>query len=228
MVASALALGACGSGDTAADAGAVQDGGSDAGDGGKADAGDGGAADAGCLGTSCCVIDGGTFAAGAANPANPCQGCVPATAATAWSPRGDGTWCGDAGTFTVCGQGVCVAARLVTAQLSSVGNWNSVAMTPDGKHLVAGGAPGPLFTSDDYGATWAERSDAGKHNWSGIAMSSDGQRLAAVGNGDGLYTSGDRGATWAEQAGAGRRDWTAITASATGDRLVAVSFNGPA
>jgi hypothetical protein len=50
--------------------------------------------------------DGGTYAAGTANPSNPCQSCNPTTSATAWTNAADSTACG---TDKICTQGSCQA-----------------------------------------------------------------------------------------------------------------------
>lgn len=67
-----------------------------------------------CSSTAACVegcfIDGAFRAAGAAHPTNPCLVCTPASSATAWSPRTNGTSCNDGNPCTsgdVCTSGSC-------------------------------------------------------------------------------------------------------------------------
>jgi Stigma-specific protein, Stig1 len=51
-----------------------------------------------------CQIDGKQVSAGAVNAANACEQCAPATSATAWTQRADGTSCNPG---QVCSAGVC-------------------------------------------------------------------------------------------------------------------------
>ena len=61
--------------------------------------------------------------------------------------------------------------------------WQSVAMSDDGNHLLAAvnsdTVTGDLFTSDDAGATWLDRTALGKQHWGSVALSSNGGYLAA-------------------------------------------------
>jgi Stigma-specific protein, Stig1 len=60
-----------------------------------------------CEGGACvalCQIDGTQVAAGTVNAANACEQCTPATSATAWTQRADGTPCNPG---QVCSAGVC-------------------------------------------------------------------------------------------------------------------------
>ena len=73
-------------------------------------------------------------------------------------------------------------------------NWQAIAMSSDGERLAAVVRGGHLYTSDDYGVTWKDRSGigsdiSGNRNWQAIAMSSNGRHLAAVVFGGYLYTS---------------------------------------
>jgi hypothetical protein len=70
--------------------------------------------------------------------------------------------------------------------------WNSVAMSKDGKVMAAGTEeafgpaptytpiPGKMWTSNDFGVTWVERTSAGVGNWADICFSADAQRIFAV------------------------------------------------
>ncbi|MFZ2151988.1 MAG: hypothetical protein WAV09_02675 [Minisyncoccia bacterium] len=84
--------------------------------------------------------------------------------------------------------------------------WYSIASSSDGTKLVAGRAPGYLYTSTDSGVTWAEQTGAGSRTWYSVTSSSDGTKLAAAAYGGYIYTSTDSGATWVEQTSAGSRD----------------------
>jgi hypothetical protein len=68
-----------------------------------------------------CVIDGVCYAAGTVNPANACQECAPATSATAWSPKVNGSACDDGNACTqndACQNGTCTAGAPVVCTAS--------------------------------------------------------------------------------------------------------------
>ena len=80
-----------------------------------------------CVGGTCCPAGSGCFiggvcyAANAVNPNNACQQCTPATSATAWSAKANGTKCddGDACTQTdTCQAGTCTGGNPVTCTAS--------------------------------------------------------------------------------------------------------------
>lgn len=125
--------------------------------------------------------------------------------------------------------------------------WSAITSSSDGMNLAASVAgtiisgttkeivkEGYIYTSNDGGDTWVERTSSGSRCWSSIASSADGSKLAAVAssasipfpdeqpvNGGYIYTSSDSGVTWTERAGAGRRDWRLITSSSDGSKLAA-------
>jgi len=120
--------------------------------------------------------------------------------------------------------------------------WRSIASSEDGSKLaaVAAEANGGVFTSDDFGVNWIDRSAAGgagnpisgTKNWRSIASSDNGERLAAVvghgvvGHGGGIYTSENSGETWAHQSSAGNRNWQSIASSSDGNKLAAAANGG--
>jgi len=125
--------------------------------------------------------------------------------------------------------------------------WQSIAMSDDGKYLAAvvGGSSGDgrhIYTSDNYGVTWTDRSTAGSgiagdKNWQSIAISDDGQELAAVvggasGDGRHIYTFSNSEATWTNRSTAtgseiaGNKIWISIAMSGNGEKLAAVVFGG--
>jgi hypothetical protein len=120
--------------------------------------------------------------------------------------------------------------------------WTSVASSADGAKLVAAVAPcwdrdgfragdGPIYRSQDSGATWT-RTSAPTNSWSAVASSADGTKLVAVaapyydGNnylGEGaIYRSLDSGVTWTPTSAPSNR-WSAVASSAEGTKLVATS-----
>jgi hypothetical protein len=106
--------------------------------------------------------------------------------------------------------------------------WSSVATSADGSKLVAavlyfhsnGNAigPGVIYTSKDFGNTWAATS-APSNRWVSVACSADGTKLAAAAS-NCVYTSSDSGTTWiSNNVTSGQL--VAVASSADGCRLVA-------
>lgn len=107
-------------------------------------------------------------------------------------------------------------------------SWKSITSSSDGVKLaaVSNGAIGSIWTSNDSGATWLERTSAGKRNWYAITSSSDGTKLAAVVSNGGIWTSTDSGATWTQMTSAGTRTWLSIACSGDGNTLIAGVSSG--
>ncbi|MCP3168504.1 hypothetical protein [Myxococcus qinghaiensis] len=77
-----------------------------------------------CEGGVCiarCQIDGQQVESGAVNAANACEQCVPATSATTWTPRADGTQCASG---QVCSAGVCGPKCFIDGTLYAEGEPN--------------------------------------------------------------------------------------------------------
>ena len=107
-------------------------------------------------------------------------------------------------------------------------NWQSVASSSDGSHLVVAIDGGRIYTSADSGASWTEQAGAPSEYWSSVASSSDGIHLVAVVYyGGQIYTSADSGASWTAQAGAPSEHWSSVASSSDGTHLVVVSYEGP-
>jgi hypothetical protein len=139
-----------------------------------------------------------------------------------------------------------------TAGGSSQGKLWEVAADATASHLVAMD-PGPddtnpagtgdLWTSDDAGQTWTNRTQgtsASGQPWRGITSDASGTSFAAVatspvgiesgvfapGYGD-IWTSGDSGATWTNATrgtAASPQQWTAVASDASGTNLIAASL----
>jgi photosystem II stability/assembly factor-like uncharacterized protein len=101
-------------------------------------------------------------------------------------------------------------------------------MSSDGSLLTFfGGNPSRhVWTSQDYGATWTERLDAGIAGGinNTLAASSDGKRLVTAINettGATVYTSSDQGASWTKQwtIGDSKKYAVAVASSSDGRRL---------
>lgn len=102
-------------------------------------------------------------------------------------------------------------------------DWRSVAMSIDGRKIVAAVYNGYIYTSTDYGNTWAVHNSDGAHLWHSLASSADGTKLAVADFGTGyIYTSSDSGNTWKAQTGAGSHKWISVTMSLDGKKLAAV------
>ena len=69
--------------------------------------------------------------------------------------------------------------------------WVGVSSSSDGRHLLAATASTNLYTSEDYGLTWTNRSPV--NTWTDVAMSSDGTHLLAC-----AYSKGGTGPVLAQ------------------------------
>jgi len=81
--------------------------------------------------------------------------------------------------------------------IGSIGTWNSVAMSSDGKFQAAArGGTGFIYISNNYGNTWSIKNNSGSRLWLSISMSSDGKYIAATTDGTYNYVSYDYGENW--------------------------------
>jgi photosystem II stability/assembly factor-like uncharacterized protein len=62
-------------------------------------------------------------------------------------------------------------------QITTAGQWTSVAMSDDGQRIVVACSGGKLHVSKDGGTTWASQGDT--QNWAAVASNKDGSKLAA-------------------------------------------------
>jgi len=132
------------------------------------------------------------------------------------------------------GDSICTSADSgVTWKTPLESSFGGVVSSSDGARLVAGGAGGYIYTSDNSGATWTKRKNVGNQDWGPMASSSDGIRLVAAASEPTcedcellpgyIYTSADSGVTWVRRANAGKRFWNAVASSSDGTRLVAAA-----
>ena len=101
-------------------------------------------------------------------------------------------------------------------------DWRAVAMSHDGRRLVAVAHGGRIHTSADGGVTWVPHDE--ERAWTSVASAADGSRLVASVRGGFVHTSSDGGATWLSKAE--RRDWIAVASAADGIRLAAAVEGG--
>lgn len=115
-----------------------------------------------------------------------------------------------------------------SANNSPSGNWQTVASSADGSHLVAAGAQGTIWTSTNFGLTWTNNNNAPSAFWNSVASSADGTHLVAAdfGNGDGgkIWTSANSGITWSSANNSPSTNWYSVASSADGTHLVAADY----
>ena len=102
-----------------------------------------------------------------------------------------------------------------------VGTYYAVAVSADGKTMVAANSGGVL-TSTDYGVTWAGHGIGA--TFKSVACSGDGQKMVGCVNGGQIYTSINSGTNWTARDAA--RLWTCVASSFDGGKLIATT-DGP-
>jgi photosystem II stability/assembly factor-like uncharacterized protein len=77
-------------------------------------------------------------------------------------------------------------------------NWIAVAMSSDGKYQTAIESYGLVFTSTDFGITWASLQDENliNNNWISVSISATGQYQTIVEDNGLIYCTNDYGNTW--------------------------------
>lgn len=105
--------------------------------------------------------------------------------------------------------------------------WRSVAMSADGKRIIAAGLSGHVFISTNFGETWIQ-SGVPLASWNSAASSADGSRLIVAGrdifSGPGwIYTSTDFGMTWISNS-VPRTNWQVVACSTNGLKLIAGAY----
>ena len=83
----------------------------------------------------------------------------------------------------------------VTPQQGITFNWAAVTSSAGGANLAAVTNPGRIWTSSDYGVSWASPPSVPSAPWAAIAGSSDGTKLVAAVTGGNIWTSADSGQT---------------------------------
>jgi hypothetical protein len=103
----------------------------------------------------------------------------------------------------------------------------SLAISADGKKLVAGTSPGPIYISTNSGNSWAPTTSP-ITNWFFVTSSADGSRLmgasrASPGISGPIYTSSNSGAYWVSNNIVNL--WSGLATSADGGELLAINPN---
>jgi len=112
-------------------------------------------------------------------------------------------------------------AQTWTKTSAPTNNWSSVALSADGKKVVAVISGSGIYTSTNSGVDWVSN-NAPVANWSSVASSADGSKLAALVSGGGIYISTNFGGTWT--LGSVVAGGTSIASSADG-RTLLVALN---
>jgi Putative Ig domain len=112
--------------------------------------------------------------------------------------------------------------------------WTSVDLTIDGRQIVATEDHGPLWLSNDFGATWetktiqtsADPAVQSSNNWIGVAASNAASNpisqlaiIAATSDGQ-LWRSYNDGAGWTQIVTPGVSNWSTLQTSSTGISLI--------
>lgn len=104
----------------------------------------------------------------------------------------------------------------------------SLAVSADGKKLVAGTVSGPIYISTNYGKSWTPTITPSNPQWFYVASSADGSHLMGALRGSGIngpiYSSTDSGATWISN-NIVINLWSGVASSADGGELLAVNPN---
>jgi len=131
------------------------------------------------------------------------------------------------------GNGSYVPAVPLVGRYAGYVYYGDVAVSSDGKYLVAVQNAGSILISTDSGLTWEAQSGAPEGGWNSVAISSNGENLVAAmqaafdgRGGQPIWTSSSGGATWQSHPTASTSasdKWLAVASSSTGDRLIALT-----
>ena len=100
-----------------------------------------------------------------------------------------------------------------------------LSMSSDGSKIIHGAhtdvATGPIYISNDSGATWQYVSSAGLGWWNAICCSDDGNVIAACDFQGYIHVSRDGGITWTIGISATTDSWSSIACSSDGTKMIA-------
>ena len=142
-------------------------------------------------------------------------------AAAIFSGRGDIWTSSDSGTTWVDRYGGVLGTQ-------NIRNWQAIASSSDGSHLVVASAGWNIAMSADGGATWTlPTSGSGGFGYNALASSSDGSHLVAISGGLAPWTSTDYGVTWTYRSSNGNnKNWNSVTSSSDGTHLATAVYSG--
>ena len=97
-----------------------------------------------------------------------------------------------------------------------------------GQYLLAGGSDDFLYTSDDFGSSWVQRTASTRSSWVSVASSSNGSLLIAAEASGYLHISKDYGSRWSAWTEGivdnyPYQSWVAVASSSNGSLLVAAA-----
>lgn len=109
-------------------------------------------------------------------------------------------------------------------------NWQSIAMSSDGKFQSAIENGGDIYVSNDFGNTWVFVNDYSvmDKTWSHISISATGQYQTALEQNGNIYTSIDYGITWSmvTDSTVAQKNWQWVSISSDGLYQTAVEYDG--
>jgi photosystem II stability/assembly factor-like uncharacterized protein len=109
-------------------------------------------------------------------------------------------------------------------------NWQSIAMSSDGKIQVAIENGGDIYKSSDYGVTWnfLPNDNIVNRSWQSISVSATGQYQTVLEREGNIFVSIDYGETWSEIIDPliSGKNWQAVSVSSDGLYQCAVEYGG--
>lgn len=109
-------------------------------------------------------------------------------------------------------------------------NWDSVAMSSDGRYQTAIENGGEIYVSHDYGQYWVyvDNPLVIDKIWESISISATGQYQTAVEQGGSIYVSNNYGVTWSKVADPvlQGQQWQSVSVSSDGLYQTAVTYGG--
>lgn len=108
--------------------------------------------------------------------------------------------------------------------------WTNIAMSADGSRLTAVSCGGLMYSSTNYGATWASNSPPNPGlafgGWVSVASSANGSVLIAVPLFGYTFASTNGGSSWAWETASPQTSWYSVACSADGARILGAASSG--
>lgn len=106
--------------------------------------------------------------------------------------------------------------------------WDSIAVSADGKDFIAGGSEGGgsgMYISYDSGNSWHDLNQPYAPKTfsapASITLSNGARKIVVATSIGDIFISTDGGHSWTDQETAGVREWTSIASSADGEHIIA-------